>query len=222
MQNSIPTSKIARGKVVGKAMLKIGATTTKGAVKRAFMSKDKKEASKSDTHAKIAKVIIDSLGELKGISVKIAQHIALGMPFLPQEYLDEIGKSFSNIPPINKALIRKIIKQELGAYPQEVFDSFDGNSFGSASLGQVHLATHNGQKIAVKVQYPGIATSIESDLGILKFGIKRFAGGKNIDHIMQEIEERLHEEVDYEHEAQNTRFFEQNLKHDKKSTIGQQ
>jgi len=215
MQNSIPTSKIARGKVVGKAMLKIGATTTKGAVKRAFMSKDKKEASKSDTHAKIAKVIIDSLGELKGISVKIAQHIALGMPFLPQEYLDEIGKSFSNIPPINKALIRKIIKQELGAYPQEVFDSFDGNSFGSASLGQVHLATHNGQKIAVKVQYPGIATSIESDLGILKFGIKRFAGGKNIDHIMQEIEERLHEEVDYEHEAQNTRFFEQNLKHDK-------
>ncbi|SFV62998.1 Ubiquinone biosynthesis monooxygenase UbiB [hydrothermal vent metagenome] len=215
MQNSIPTSKIARGKVVGKAMLKIGATSTKGVVKRAFMSKDKKEASKSDTHAQIAKVIIDSLGELKGISVKIAQHIALGMPFLPQEYLDEIGKSFSNIPPINRALIRKIIKQELEAYPQEVFEKFEGNCFGSASLGQVHLAQHQGQKIAVKVQYPGIAHSVESDLGILKFGIKRFAGGKNIDHIMDEIEERLHEEVDYEHEAHNTRFFEQNLKHEK-------
>jgi predicted unusual protein kinase regulating ubiquinone biosynthesis (AarF/ABC1/UbiB family) len=215
MQSSIPTSKLARGKVVGKAMLKIGATTTKGAVKRAFMSREKREASKSDTHAQIAKVIIDSLGELKGISVKIAQHIALGMPFLPQEYLDEIGKSFSNIPPINRALIRKIIKQELGAYPQEVFDQFEGNSFGSASLGQVHLAQYNGQRIAVKVQYPGIATSIDSDLGILKFGIKRFAGGKNIDHIMEEIEERLHEEVNYEHEANNTRFFAQNLKHEK-------
>ena len=215
MQNSIPTSKLARGKVVTKAILKIGATSTKGAVKRAFMSKDKKEASKSDTHAQIAKVIIDSLGQLKGISVKIAQHIALGMPFLPQEYLDEIGKSFSNIPPINKALIRKIIKQELGHYPQEVFEKFESNSFGSASLGQVHRAEHQGKKIAVKVQYPGIATSIESDLGILKFGIKRFAGGKNIDHIMTEIEERLHEEVDYELEAQNTRFFKQNLKHDK-------
>jgi predicted unusual protein kinase regulating ubiquinone biosynthesis (AarF/ABC1/UbiB family) len=215
MYNQIPTTKLARGKVVGKAMLKIGATTTKGAVKRAFMSKDKREASKSKTHAQIAKVIIDSLGELKGISVKIAQHIALGMPFLPQEYLDEIGKSFSNIPPINRALIRKIIKQELGDYPQKVFEKFEGNSFGSASLGQVHLAMHQGQKIAVKVQYPGIAHSIESDLGILKFGIKRFAGGKNIDHIMDEIEERLHEEVDYEHEADNTRFFAENLKHEK-------
>jgi len=127
MYNQIPTTKLARGKVVGKAILKIGATTTKGAVKRAFMSKDKREASKSKTHAQIAKVIIDSLGELKGISVKIAQHIALGMPFLPQEYLDEIGKSFSNIPPINRALIRKIIKQELGDYPQKVFEKFEGN-----------------------------------------------------------------------------------------------
>jgi predicted unusual protein kinase regulating ubiquinone biosynthesis (AarF/ABC1/UbiB family) len=215
MQNSIPTSKLARGSVVGKAMLKIGATSTKGAVKRAFMSKEKRDASKSDTHAQIAKVIIDSLGQLKGISVKIAQHIALGMPFLPQEYLDEIGKSFSNIPPINRALIRKIIKQELGAYPQEIFEMFESNSFGSASLGQVHLAHYQGQKIAVKVQYPGISKSIESDLGILKFGIKRFAGGKNIDHIMEEIEQRLHEEVDYEHEADNTRFFEQHLKHEK-------
>ena len=215
MYNQIPTTKLARGKVVGKAILKIGATTTKGAVKRAFMSKDKREASKSKTHAQIAKVIIDSLGELKGISVKIAQHIALGMPFLPQEYLDEIGKSFSNIPPINRALIRKIIKQELGDYPQKVFEKFEGNSFGSASLGQVHLAMYQGQKIAVKVQYPGIAHSIQSDLGILKFGIKRFAGGKNIDHIMDEIEERLHEEVDYEHEADNTRFFAENLKHEK-------
>ena len=215
MQNSIPTSKLARGKVVGKAMLKIGATTTKGVVKRAFLSKEKKEASKSNTHAQIAKVIIDSLGELKGISVKIAQHIALGMPFLPKVYLDEIGKTFSNIPPINKALIRKIIKQELGSYPQDIFEKFDGTPFGSASLGQVHLATHKGEKIAVKVQYPGIAQSIESDLGFLRFGIKRFAGGKNIEHIMQEIEQRLHEEVDYEHEAQNTKFFQENLKHEK-------
>ena len=215
MQDSIPTSKLARGKVVGKAILKIGATSTKGVVKRAFMSKDKRVASKSNTHSEIAKVIIDSLGELKGISVKIAQHIALGMPFLPQEYLDEINKSFSNIPPINRALIRKIIKQELEYYPEEVFDKFDNNSFGSASLGQVHLAEYNGEKIAVKVQYPGIAHSIDSDLEILKFGIKRFAGGKNIDHIMEEIEERLHEEVDYEHEAENTRFFKDNLQHEK-------
>ena len=214
MQNKIPTTKISRGAVVGKAMLKIGVAQSTGVVKRAFMSKEKKEKSQNETHAEIAKVIIESLGTLKGISVKIAQQVALGLPFLPKEYLDEISKSFNSIPPINKALIRKIIKQELKAYPQEVFESFESEAFGAASLGQVHLATLNGEKLAVKVQYPGISKSIDSDLGVLKFALTRFAKGGNIDHLMDEVEARLNEEVDYEIEAENTEFFYNNLKHD--------
>lgn len=213
MQNKIPTTKISRGAVVGKAMLKIGVAQSTGVVKRAFMSKEKKEESQNETHAEIAKVIIESLGTLKGISVKIAQQVALGLPFLPKEYLDEISKSFNSIPPINKALIRKIIKQELKAYPQEVFESFESEAFGAASLGQVHLATLNGEKLAVKVQYPGISKSIDSDLGVLKFALTRFAKGGNIDHLMDEVEARLNEEVDYEIEAENTEFFYNNLKH---------
>jgi len=213
MQSNIPTSKTARGAVVGKAILKIGVAQSKGVVKRAFMRKSKKEASKKQTHEEIAKVIIESLGTLKGISVKIAQQVALGLPFLPQEYLDEISKSFNSIPPINKALIRKIIKQELGAYPQDVFDTFESNAFGAASLGQVHLATHNGEKLAIKVQYPGISKSIDSDLGVLKFALTRFAKGHNIDHIMDEVEARLKEEVDYETEAKNTEYFLKNFNH---------
>lgn len=214
LQKKIPTSKRSRGVVAGKAMLKIGVVSGTGAVKRAFMSKENKEASKSDTHAQIAKVIIDSLGELKGVSVKIAQQVALGMPFLPQEYLDEISKSFNAIPPINKALIRKIIKQELGDYPQNVFESFESNAFGAASLGQVHRATKEAKALAVKVQYPGIATSIESDLSVINFGLKRFAKGQNVEHLMSEVEERLREEVDYELEAQNTKYYEENLNHE--------
>ncbi len=214
MKNSIPTTKMSRGGVVGKAMLKIGVSHSKGVVKRAFMSKEKKEESQKETHAEIAKVIIESLGTLKGISVKIAQQVALGLPFLPQEYLDEISKSFNSIPPINKALIRKIIKQELGNYPQGVFESFESEAFGAASLGQVHLATIKGEKLAVKVQYPGIAKSIDSDLGVLKFALTRFAKGGNIDHLMDEVEARLNEEVDYEIEAENTEYFYNNLKHD--------
>ncbi|CAA6807990.1 MAG: Ubiquinone biosynthesis monooxygenase UbiB [uncultured Sulfurovum sp.] len=214
LQKKIPSTKLSRGRVAGKAMLKIGVVSGKGAVKRAFMSKEDKEASKSDTHAEIAKVIIDSLGELKGVSVKIAQQIALGLPFLPQEYLDEISKSFNSIPPINKALIRKIIKQELQGYPQNVFDTFDNNAFGAASLGQVHKATLEGKELAVKVQYPGIATSIESDLSVINFALKRFAKGQNIDHLMKEVEQRLTEEVDYELEAGNTKFYAEHLKHE--------
>ena len=212
MQSKIPVTKMARGSVVGKAMLKIGLSQSKGVVKRAFMSKEKKEASQKETHAEIAKVIIESLGTLKGISVKIAQQVALGLPFLPKEYLDEISKSFNAIPPINKALIRKIIKQELGDYPQNIFDTFESEAFGAASLGQVHLATKNGQKIAVKVQYPGISNSIASDLGVLKFALSRFAKGQNIDHLMKEVEDRLYEEVDYVIEAKNSDHFYKNLR----------
>lgn len=195
IKNSVPVSKMARGSVVGKAMLKIGVTHSKGKIKRAFMSKEKQEASQKETHAQIAKVIIDSLGTLKGVSVKIAQQVALGLPFLPKAYLDEISKSFNSIPPINKALIRKVIKQELGAYPQEVFEAFESEAFGAASLGQVHRALKNGEQLAVKVQYPGIAHSMQSDLSVLKFALTRFAKGQNIDHIMEEIEARLKEEV---------------------------
>jgi predicted unusual protein kinase regulating ubiquinone biosynthesis (AarF/ABC1/UbiB family) len=214
LQKKIPTSKTSRGAVVGKAMFKIGVASSKGAVKRAFMSKDKKEELQSDTNAQIAKVIIDSLGQLKGVSVKIAQQVALGLPFLPQEYLDEINKSFNSIPPINKALIRKIVKQELGDYPQNVFDTFESDAFGAASLGQVHKATHNERELAVKVQYPGIATSIDSDLSVIKFALGRFAKGQNVDHLMSEVEERLSEEVDYYIEAENTKYFAENLNHE--------
>ena len=158
MQSKIPTTKRARGAVVGKAMVKIGVTQSKGVIKRAFMSKEKKEDSKKETNSQIAKVIIDSLGELKGVSVKVAQQIALGFPFLPQEYIDEISKSFSSVPPINRALIRKIIKQELGDYPQNIFDSFSATPLGSASLGQVHLATKDGEKLAIPIYCTFIAS----------------------------------------------------------------
>ncbi|MCK4442202.1 MAG: AarF/ABC1/UbiB kinase family protein, partial [Sulfurovaceae bacterium] len=101
-----------------------------------------------------------------------------------------------------------------GAYPQEVFKRFESEAFGSASLGKVHLAMLNDKKLAVKVQYPGIAKSIDSDLGVLKFALTRFAKGGDINHLMGEIEARLHEEVDYEMEAENTDYFYKNLKHE--------
>lgn len=214
LQKKIPLTKTSRGVVAGKAMLKIGVASGKGAVKRAFLSKDAQERSKVETHTEIAKVIIDSLGELKGVSVKIAQQIALGLPFLPQAYLDEISKSFNSIPAINKALIRKIIKQELQDYPQNVFDTFESNAFGAASLGQVHQATLDGKALAVKVQYPGISTSIQSDLSVINFALKRFAKGQNIDHLMDEVAQRLTEEVDYVLEAQNTAYYEKALNHE--------
>ena len=211
--STLPTSKLARGKIVGKAMLKIGVNHTATAIKGTFSKSSKKKKSQEDRDIKNAKIIMDSLGQLKGVSVKIAQQVALSMPFLPKAYLDEMSKSFQSIPPINKALVRKIIKQELNDYPKEVFSKFELEPFGSASLGQVHYALYNEQNLAIKVQYPGIGKSIQSDISILKFALSRFAKGKNIDHVIDEISDRLYEEVDYETEVENLQFFYNNLKH---------
>ena len=202
MTKQIPTSKFSRASVVGKAMLKIGAKKTSHFITK----KDEKQS-----HEEIADILFDALGELKGISVKIAQQVALGMPFLSPIYLEKINKSFNAIPTINKALVRKILKTELKESPQNLFDSFAMEAFGSASLGQVHLATINDEKLAVKVQYPAIKKTIQTDMSLIHFALKRFAKGQNVSHLIHEIEARLYEEVDYEAEARNCDFFYQNL-----------
>ncbi len=214
MDKALPTSKSQRGKVVGRTLLKIGATKSKAMLKRTFSTKEAKEEIQGEMHEEVAKTIFEALGELKGLSVKIAQQVALGMPFLPQTYLDQMQKSFHQVPPINRALIRKIIKSELGAYPEKCFSTFENISFGSASLGQVHLATLKDEKLAVKIQYPGIKKSIDSDMTLLNFGLKRMAKGNDVSHLIKEVKLRIHEEVDYENEANNCAFFHDNLQLD--------
>lgn len=204
---------MARGKVIGKTLIKIGATRSKGALKKMLSSDQNKQSIQYHTHEETAKIIIEALGELKGVSVKIAQQVMLALPFLPQNYLEHIGKSFNAVPPINRALIRKIIKQELNGYPEEIFETFDTTPFGSASLGQVHKAEYKGETVAVKVQYPGIANSIHTDMGMVKFMLQRFAKGQNIDHLIEEINQRLYEEVDYCFEANNVIFFKNTVVH---------
>ena len=196
--DKIPTSRLSRGKVIGKAALKIGFKKTKS-----LIVKDSKE----QTQEEIANIILEALNELKGLSVKIAQTLALGMPFLEPQYLEKISKSFNKITPLNRALVRKIIKSELGKYPEQIYDNFDLTAFASASLGQVHRAIKDGKEMAVKIQYPAIAKTIQSDLSILAFGLKRFSGGADVEHILQELKDRLNEELDYTKEAQNLKAF---------------
>lgn len=207
-----PSTKLSRGKVVGKALLKIGASQTKGFVKRSLGDKRKHTDIQAQTHEEIADVIFSALGELKGVSVKIAQQVALGVPFLSETYQEKISQTFNSVPPLNKVLVRKIVKQELGDYPQNVFETFEGEAFAAASLGQVHKASFQGENVAVKLQYPGIKQSIKSDMSLIHFGLKRFAKGQNVDHLITEIEDRLYEEVEYALEAENYQFFAEHLK----------
>jgi predicted unusual protein kinase regulating ubiquinone biosynthesis (AarF/ABC1/UbiB family) len=205
--NKIATTKLQRGKIIGKGAAKVGAKLATGAIKRAFMSKQNSNKIKNQTDQEVAQIVAQTIGMLKGVSVKIAQQVALGMPFLPKEYMEQLNKSFNQIPPINKALVRKIIKQELRDYPENIFDSFNSTAFAAASLGQVHLGEIANKKVAIKVQYPGIKKTIQSDISILKFIMKRFANGGEVEHLIKEISDRLNEELDYTQEAKNSEFF---------------
>ncbi len=196
--DKLPTTKLQRTKILAKATLKIGIKKGKSYIV---------PNSKEQTQDEIGEIILQALNELKGVSVKIAQTLVLGMPFLNTNYLEKISKSFDSITPINRALIRKIIKQELGAYPEKLFDKFNLKAFASASLGQVHKAELRGEELAVKVQYPGIAKSIQSDMTIIKFALKRFSKGAKVEHIVEELSDRLSEELDYLNEAKNSQKF---------------
>ena len=103
------------------------------------------------------------------------------------------------MPPLSAPLVVKTFKKYFGKVPQDIFDEFDANSINAASIGQVHKAKKNENTFAVKIQYPGIANSISSDLALVKpiaismFNIK----GKDSDKYFKEVEEKLIEETNY-------------------------
>jgi predicted unusual protein kinase regulating ubiquinone biosynthesis (AarF/ABC1/UbiB family) len=87
---------------------------------------------------------------------------------MPQAYVDKFSLSQFSVPPLSAPLVRKTFKKYLGKYPEEIFDTFTPDSVNAASIGQVHIATKDGKKLAVKIQYPGVADSISSDLALVK------------------------------------------------------
>jgi len=118
-----------KAKVIVGAGTKLALIKTKEITKRKLLSKVDNEEETKTRNEKVADILIEAIGELKGVSVKLAQHISLSLNFLPDEVLKELENSFDKIPPLNKAVSRRILKQELGEYPETLFDSFDRSKF---------------------------------------------------------------------------------------------
>jgi len=211
ISHPIPHNKLQKSKVIGKATLKIGLSKGTSILKRRFLSKKNKKQEKIDNNEKIAGIIMEALGELKGVSVKIAQQIGLNLTFLPPEFLAKLEQSFNQIPPLNRAVVRKVFKREFDCTPTELYESFESEVFAAASLGQVHRASIDKEQVVVKVQYPAIDKSIQSDIAIMHFMLKKVAKSEQISHLIDEVSDRLYEEIDYENEAKNMEYFRKNL-----------
>ncbi len=193
--DSIPTSKIQRAGELVKTGVKIGGNYIKYYGKKIVNPELTKEELNEDN----ASDIYDGLKSLKGSALKVAQMLSMEKNLLPRAYVDKFSLSQFSVPPLSAPLVRKTFKKYLNKYPEEIFDTFDKDSINAASIGQVHKATKNGKELAVKIQYPGVAESISSDLAIVRpIAIKMFnLQGKDSDKYFKEVELKLIEETDY-------------------------
>ncbi len=143
--------------------------------------------------------IYDGLKSLKGSALKVAQMLSMEKSLLPNAYVEKFSLAQFNVPPLSAPLVRKTFKKYNGKYPEELFDTFATQSVNAASIGQVHCATKDGKKLAVKIQYPGVADSISSDLAMVKPIATRMFNlqGKDSEKYFREVEDKLLEETDY-------------------------
>lgn len=210
--DKIPTSKIQRATKLVTTGAKVGVNYLK-------YYGDKLVSSQNDAKERLnqnnAEDIYDSLKELKGSALKVAQMLSMEKSILPQAYVEKFSLSQFSVPPLSPPLVIKTFKKYFGKNPNELYDSFSSKSINAASIGQVHIAEKNGKKLAVKIQYPGVAESISSDLALVKpIAIKMFnIKGKDSDKYFKEVEEKLIEETNYILEVEQSKAIVAACKH---------
>ncbi len=196
-------------------MAKVGAQTGRSyavhRARRTFADADRRRELDMQFELKTAAQITETLGNMKGAMMKLGQMASYLDSGLPAHVREALAQLQSDAPPMSAELSAGVVAAELGAPPDEVFAEWDPAPIASASIGQVHRAiTHDGRAVAVKVQYPGIDTAIAADLGnadLLFAGLGVLFPGLEHGPLVDELRERILEELDYRLEAANQKLF---------------
>lgn len=181
-------------------------------IKGLFQDEQTKATEQERLLIQVGEELAETLGTMKGAIMKIGQIASQMQDLLPKQVSQALTKLQNAAPAMPYELIEQQIIEQLGDTPNTLFAHFEQEPFAAASIGQVHKATtHTGEKVVVKVQYPGIKASIDSDLSNFKRLLK-IAGllkldSQVVDSIFNEIRDRLEEELDYEQEAKNIQQF---------------
>ncbi|PQJ81126.1 ABC1 kinase family protein [Polaribacter glomeratus] len=194
--STIPISKIQRATKLVATGAKVGVNYLKYYGEKILNTE---EEAREKLNKSNAEDIYDSLKDLKGSPLKVAQMLSMDKSILPRAYVEKFSLAQFSVPPLSEALVLKTFKKSFGKFPSEIYDEFDVKAYNAASIGQVHKAKKDGKELAVKIQYPGIADSIKSDLALLKpFVIRMFKmKGKMSDDYFLEVQDKLLEETDY-------------------------
>ncbi len=193
------------------------------AVRSVGADPEAKEAKLLEFHTRNAQRYAEALGDMKGAVMKLGQLLSyVEVDAIPERYREMYQRSLqallADAPPMDVELLDEVVQAELGAPAKEVFAWFSPTPLAAASIGQVHEARlTDGRRVAVKIQYPGVADAIESDLNntellgtVLRLGQSMLGGlapRADVRAIVGELRERISEELDYRVEAQNQAFF---------------
>ena len=163
-QDKIPTTKVKRAAKLVSTGAKIGGNYVKYYAKKAVGN----ENARKDLFEDNADDIYESLSELKGSALKMAQIMSMDKGMMPTAFTEKFAQAQYSAPPLSYPLVVKTFRAQFGKAPTEMFDTFSRHAVNAASIGQVHKATLNGKEYAVKIQYPGVADSVKSDLKLVK------------------------------------------------------
>jgi predicted unusual protein kinase regulating ubiquinone biosynthesis (AarF/ABC1/UbiB family) len=216
MAKDLPTGRVRRAAKVGR--LAGGQAARSYATKAANVTRNEegRRAAAERRQVEAAEQIFEVLGQMKGAAMKVGQVASfLDTGALPPEFQERVQAKLAELrdaaPAVPFERMRKVVEADLGGPLTEAFADFSKEAVAAASIGQVYRARlHDGRAVAVKVQYPGVAQAVRADLqnlGLIMRVAKRIAPGMDAKAMTREIRERLTDELDYEHEAQNHRAF---------------
>lgn len=208
---SLRTGRSARtGRLVGMSA-RTGADYMATRARSTFASDEKRAELAERFELRTAEQVAQQLGHMKGALMKLGQMASYLDQGLPEPVRQALAELQSDAPPMAADLAESVVTHELGASPHELFAQWDPTPIASASIGQVHRAvTKDGTEVAVKVQYPGVAEAITADLGnteLLFAMLGMLFPGMEPGPIVEELRERVLEELDYHLEADNQRLF---------------
>lgn len=153
--------------------------------------------------------LLAELDTMKGMAMKVGQILSYMDGAVPAETQVALARLQRGVKPVEFAVIDGVIEASFGARAADCFDRFDVQPIAAASIGQVHRASTGGRELAVKVQYPGIRETFESDFGNMRRLSRVASLATSVDGlaIVEDLRLRLLEECDYEREAQWVRWF---------------
>jgi predicted unusual protein kinase regulating ubiquinone biosynthesis (AarF/ABC1/UbiB family) len=203
--------RLERGMAAVRLAARGGARYASSAPRLFASAGEHRQALRNDLALQTAEDVAATLGTMKGVLMKLGQMASYVDDGLSPAARRTLSRLQDSVPPMSPELAAQVIEEELGGPPEQVFATWDPSPIAAASIGQVHRAiTHDGRAVAVKVQYPGIAETIAADLGnvaLLRRMLKITAPMQDVDALLDELRERVTEELDYRREARSQQRF---------------